>query len=253
MEAEATPEVVVESTILTEEEVKEVVQSTPNEEPKDEVVLPSDAVEDPLANLTHEELLAKVKELSEAKPVEEQVETPDAPPQNLVREYMEKFAENGDALSEADYQDLAAKGYDKDFVDTYIAGVQAANMKAAEELVKDFGGLEQFNKAKLWAKDNWTENEIAVFDKAVSEANASEDKATVKVILNSLMKEFNASSAQPNALIHTNTPPKPEIMGYGSKADMMSDMDDPRYGKDAVYTHKVEDKMGLTDTGAWYK
>ena len=255
MEATEAPQgEVVESTILTKEEVAEVTRPEGQEaKPTDEVVLPSEQVEDPYAGLTQEELLAKIREL-EAKPAEQEApQEQEAPPQNLVKEYMEKFETNGQALTEADYADLASKGYDKEFVDTYIAGIQAANVKAAEELVKDIGGLEKFNEAKLWAQDNWNEQEIAVFDKAIAEANSSEDKATLKVLLNSVMKEYTGSQAKPNAPIHTNTPTKVESLGYDSKAAMMKDMDNPLYGKDAVYTHKVEDKMGLTDTSNWYK
>ena len=159
----------IESAILTPEEVVEVNSDVETQTPED-VVLPSEQGEDPYANLSTEELLAKVRELTaDTQPPKEETTPPEAPPVNVVKDYMAKYEANGNKLSDADYADLEQQGYDKEFVDTYIDGVKASNVKAAEDLVKDIGGLEKFNEAKLWASENWTQDEIAVFDKAIKD------------------------------------------------------------------------------------
>jgi len=245
MEANQETQVNEQSTILSDAEVQQTLEQTTANEA--EVTLPSEEAADELSQLSKEELIAKLKEQT----TKEEDTTNTEVPQTIVDEFTNRFNANNGSFTEQDYSDLAAKGYSKEFVDTYVAGVQAKERAYYESVLEPYGGMKEYADAIVYAQSNWDAEQVATYNKALSTA----DEATTKLLVSSLMKEFKSSKVQPteNGPITQTTQPRVTISkGYETKSDMVKDMNDPRYGKDASYTAKVEEKLINTDTGAWY-
>lgn len=237
-----------QSDILSEEQVNNII----NDEPmngitkEEEVVLPSETKEENAP--TQEQLLEAYNKMKEA---EKKVETTEVPA-NVVESFTKKYLENG-GFTEADYKELAAKGYSKDFVDTYVQGVQAKEVQAFETELKPFGNMNDFNTAVQWAANTWSKEQIESFNKAISTTDAK----TQAFIAGSLIKEMKMTSTtntvNTNQPIHTNTAPRNvSNEGYSTKSEMVKDMNDPRYTTDNAYRARVEQKLIATDTKQWY-
>lgn len=249
---------VPQSTVLTEEEVQQTISDEPVQ--KEEVLLASEKEEqaelpDKFKGKTEAEIVAMYKELEsklgESKPEAPKEEPPAPTPKeaNFLEETLDKYGEDipADVLV-----DLEKKGISKPIIDTIIAGKKAETRNLVDGITKDFGGAEEFNKATAWAKEAWSEAEIASYDKALSQTDGKPE--LVKMVISNLMNSYNGGKpTAPNKPIHTNTAaPKATKGGFTSKADMYKDMEDPLYGKDHEYMSKFQDRMALTDQSTWY-
>jgi len=234
-----------QSIILSEEEINTTLAN--EAEVVDEVQLPSEQTEDEYAGLSKEELIAKLKEKQEAPKEETTEEVPTA----IVEEFSKRFSENSGSFTEKDYADLEAKGYSKEFVDTYIEGAKAKEKAYYEDLLKPYGTMEEYAEAIVYAQTAWDATQIKAFNDALRKADAS----TTSVLVSSLMKEFKSSKVKPTEngpITNTRQPSSQGTRGYETKSDMTKDMNDSRYGKDPSYTAKVEEKLLATDMNAWY-
>lgn len=236
------------SSILTDAEVQHTLNPEPTEG-EGEVSLPSEIIEDELSALSKEELLAKLREQAKETPPEPT--EGDVVPSTIVDEFTTRFNANDGKFTEQDYVDLEAKGYSKEFVDTYVAGVQAKERAYYEGLLEPYGGMKEYADAIVFAKETWDTKQIETYNKALATA----DEATTQLLVSSLIKEYKSSKVTPTEkgpITQTTQPRATSVQGYETKSDMTKDMNDPRYGKDASYTSKVEAKLLATDTAAWY-
>ncbi|MCI4436673.1 MAG: hypothetical protein JHC33_07700 [Ignisphaera sp.] len=217
----------------------------------DNIVLPSEQVEDEDAKLTPDELLAAYKALKATS--KDPVIDPAAPAnENFAEVLTEKYKTNNGVFTEQDYTELAAKGYTKEFIDTYISGAKAAEQVKIEAMISEVGTIEDYSAALLYASTAWNKDQIDTFNGALDGAN----DATTKMLITMLVKEYKgatAAPAAPNAPITTTTSPRASgnVTGYESKSDMTKDINDSRYQSDSAYREKVNQKMYLTDMSAW--
>ncbi len=148
-----------------------------------------------------------------------------------------------DGLSEKSYAELAAAGYSKAFVDSYIKGQEALVDSYVKSVMQFAGGESQFQAvyAHLGANNP---------DAAESLVNALEnrDLSTVKAILNlagaSRTKSFGKPAARSVAKKAIPAAPvRTKQTGFESQAEMISAMSDPRYRTDSKFRAEVERKM----------
>lgn len=239
----------VQSNILSDVELDNILsdeETPPGEVP--EVRLPSDGEDNPEDEL--EALKAKIAELEKQSNENTPEPTPD-----LVSEYVAKYQEQGGELSEADYTELAAKGYSKEFVDTYVQGlnakVTAEQQARVKELAEPYGGEAALQEAIGWAKESWNDTDKKAFNENISNG----DPTVQKLLIASLMREYSVSkqtTPTPNQPIHSNNAPQAPSKGYETKSDMMKDMADPRYRTDAGFNSAVQKKLMDTDQSTWY-
>lgn len=157
-----------------------------------------------------------------------------------------EYAAKGE-LSEASYAKLAEAGYTKRFVDSFVRGQEALAEQYAAGVVRYAGGAEQFNRilSHLEANDKSTKE-------ALESAIIRKDLVTAKAILNLAGRNLGkARGVQPQRTITTQgkpavAAPKVETEGFGSKADMVKAMSDPRYLRDAKYTMEVRAKVAAS-------
>jgi predicted SnoaL-like aldol condensation-catalyzing enzyme len=148
-----------------------------------------------------------------------------------------------DGLSEKSYAELAAAGYSKAFVDSYIKGQEALVDSYVKSVMQFAGGEAQFQAV-------YAHLEVNNPDAAQSLVSALEnrDLSTVKAILNlagaSRTKAFGkpaARSVAKNAI--PAAPVRTKQIGFESQAEMISAMSDPRYRSDSKFRAEVERKM----------
>lgn len=169
-------------------------------------------------------------------------------PTDAIERIQEEY--EGEGISEGSYEELAKAGYSKAFVDSYIKG-QEALVESYVNQIKEFaGGDAKFSQLVTHLETNDGETLEALY-----EAMGRRDLATVKVLINaagvSRSKRFGTKPARTTttkAVPSKAAPSKAE--GFGSQAEMVAAMSDPRYRTDATYRREVEQKVGNTGT-AW--
>jgi hypothetical protein len=214
----------------------------------DEVILPSDAIIEDETFATLEEATAAFKALKEASKAT--TTAPEAPTNvDVLKEITDVLAGKAE-LSAEDYQTLEAKGLTGDFVNTYIEGLKAKEVSKFNDYVKDFGTMEDYAGAIVYAQNNWTEAQINAYNAAINSGNND----LAKLVVGALMKETKiANPIKDNKLIlNTTTPKAPSTTGYATKEDMIRDMSDIRYKTTVAYREKVESKLLNTDQSKWY-
>lgn len=162
-----------------------------------------------------------------------------------VTAYSAEYAEKGE-LSGETYKALEEKGFPRELVDAYIAGVkaqQSENAELAEKEVKAImdgvGGEQGYNKMMQWAADNLTQQEQDAYDKAVS----NPDPLIAKMVVQGLKARYDAAVGTEPKLVMGNRTAEPVVKGYADRSSMIKAMSDKRYGTDPEYTRDVERKL----------
>lgn len=174
-----------------------------------------------------------------AQPEAEEVETETQTPAPVVdvKAVSAEFAEKGE-LSEATYADLAAKGFDKAFVDSFIEGQQARADAVDRRLTEAAGGKEHLDRMFAWASTAMTAAEINTYN--ASFANA--DVNAAEIAIGQLKAKYEAANGRPGSLIEGKAP-SPVADSFSSWAEVTVAMSDPRYSNDPAYRAKVEAKL----------
>lgn len=148
--------------------------------------------------------------------------------------FMDEYAQKG-VLSKESYDKLAAKGISKEIVDGYIEGQKVLAERQAEALFSITGGKDKYMIEIEWAKDNFSKEEIAAFNDAII---GSPQQA--KLAVEGLHARY--TRANPNIIIgDAGGASKGDV--YESRAQMTSDINDPRYQKDPAFRKMVRDKI----------
>ena len=178
------------------------------------------------------------EEAPEAEEAKEAVENAGLDFDALSNEY---YAQG--SLSDEAYETLAKAGIPEDIVNQYISATEQAKDASRNEVMNSVGGEEEYNSMLDWASENLSDAEIDSFNNAVS----SEDFDTINLAVKGL------SAMRGNS---TGMEPKRNLSGsvgsetggtYNSVAEMMTDMNDPRYAKDPAFRSKVENKLSRSN------
>lgn len=203
-------------------------------EKKDEVK-PTDEKKEPTA----EEKAAEDKLKEDA----EKAKTPELP--KHLEKFNAEFAEKGE-LSAESYTELAEKhGLSKDYVDTFIQGVQAKQAAYFKAVYDEVGGTEEkFNEVSAWATANVPKAEL----EAINEALASHNPTKAALATRGLYAKFQeANGKEPNLLGGGNEGADSNITKFASLAQVTEAMRDPRYAKDPAYRAVVEKRLAISD------
>ncbi|APU03055.1 capsid assembly protein [Pectobacterium phage PP47] len=154
-----------------------------------------------------------------------------------------------DGISEQSYEELAAAGYSKAFVDSYIKGQEALVDGYVRQVQQMAGGEEKFTNIMSHLES--TNKEAA---ESLYAALAARDLATVKGILNlageSRAKKFGKPAER--SVTQRATPSKAAVVkaeGFGSSEEMVKAMSDPRYRTDSKFRQEVEQKVAASSFG----
>tara|TARA_B100001142_G_scaffold94267_2_gene96082 strand:- start:5615 stop:6382 length:768 start_codon:yes stop_codon:yes gene_type:complete len=153
----------------------------------------------------------------------------------------DEFAENGE-LSQQSYDDLAKAGIPNEIVNSYIQA-QTAQMEVAQSKVYDsVGGQDAYQSMISWAGEALSESEIDAYNAAVN----SNDMAQVELAVNGLKSRFSLSEGQePTTSISGNV--SAPGGAYRSLAELMDDMQSPKYRDDSAFRSDVEAKLSRSN------
>jgi hypothetical protein len=181
-----------------------------------------------------EEVSVDSSESSET-PQEDPQETPQDS-QQAFGKFHEEWASSG-KLSESSYDELKQMGIPREYVDQYIKGIAVLQEQGTAAVYSSVGGEEKYNQMTAWAADNFSEDEIEAYNKAIES-----DPQSQKFALNSLKARFEAASGNSEPKFMSSAA-KASKQGFQSTAEMVRAMSDPRYKTDPAYRAEVERKV----------
>lgn len=148
-----------------------------------------------------------------------------------------KFAEKG-SLEDADYEALEKSGIKRETVDKYIEGQQALVAQYETKVMAEFGSAETYSEMTQWAAQNLSEAQIDLFNEAVESGNV--EKAVFAI--NGLKSQYVAANGSEPGRMIDGTPTSTK-QGYQSEAEMLRDMEDPRYWSDTAFREECDRKF----------
>ena len=162
----------------------------------------------------------------------------------------EYFMENNGTLSDEMYTELNNAGFNKAMVDSYLSGVrsevgyEAAQVTEAPvlsdaevaEVHSIAGGKQGYEQLMAWASDNISDADAKNFDEVVETGN----KAAVTFAVKALFGQYEDAVGRDSTLVTGKAAPADV---YKSMAQVVSDMNDPRYDRDEAYRDEVQEKL----------
>ena len=148
-----------------------------------------------------------------------------------------EFDENGE-LSQQSLQALEKAGYPKAVVDAYIAGLEATVNKFVST-VKSFAGGDKGYEELARYLQTQPKEVIDGFNAAIESGNLNQ----IKLTINGIKANMRANYGTSNPTIMSGQQGATLTTGYTSQEEMIKDMSDPRYQKDAKFTREVMRKV----------
>ena len=162
----------------------------------------------------------------------------------------EYFVENNGTLNDEMYADLNKAGFNKTMVDSYLEGVrQQVGIETAQtesapmltdaevaEVHAIAGGKQGYEQLMAWAGENVSDADAKNFDEVVETGN----KAAVTFAVKALFGQYEDAVGRDSNLVTGKAAPADV---YRSMAQVVSDMNDPRYDRDEAYRDDVQAKL----------
>jgi len=176
---------------------------------------------------------------AEDKPVEgndlkikakEEVQT-----ENSLDAFYTEYSEKG-SLTEESYTKLSSMGINKETVDAYISGQEALAQQYTASIVSTVGGQENYNNMVQWAAENLSKSEIDAFNNTVD--NGSLEQAQLAIA--GVNSKYQANTKEPNLFSGQKSESN---VGYESVAQMLTDINNPKYKEDSAFRKSVEAKV----------
>lgn len=154
---------------------------------------------------------------------------------NSLDKFYTEYANDG-GLSENSYSELAKMGINRQTVDAYISGQEALQQQHTASIMSTVGGQENYNNMVQWASQNLSKSEIEAFNKTVDTGTIEQAQLAIAGI----NAKYQANTREPNLFsghkADTNE-------GYESVAQMLTDINNPKYQTDSAFRRKVESKV----------
>ena len=151
----------------------------------------------------------------------------------LETEYM-----NNGSLSQQSYETLEKAGYPKAVVDGILAGWEAASTRFVNDVYALAGGQEEFARIQQFVSSQ-NQDVINAFNATLDSENIMQIRMALEGIKGQMVKQYGTQRPS----IVGNAAPSVDRSGYESTDEMIKDMADPRYQKDAKFTREVYRKV----------
>ena len=166
----------------------------------------------------------------------------------------EYFVENNGTLTDEMYTDLNKAGFNKAMVDSYLEGVRnqvgfettqtkSAPMLSDTEVAEVHsiaGGKQGYEQLMAWAGDNISDADAKNFDEVVETGN----KAAVTFAVKALFGQYEDAVGRDSNLVTGKATPADV---YRNMAQVVSDMNDPRYDRDEAFRDDVQEKLARSN------
>lgn len=153
----------------------------------------------------------------------------------------QEWADNGELSAESYKAIEDSYGFDKDFVDNYIAGQQARVDNIRNSAFEVVGGEQNYMTMIEWAKVNLSPSEIAALNQNLQSTNID----SVKTGVEALSSKYKSANGQRADLVSGDKSGGSD--GFRSWAEVTEAMRDPRYKKDHAYRADVEAKVAASN------
>ena len=201
----------------------------------------AEALAEAYANLERD-FHASREEAQQKTEAAEDVNTPEPSElvSNTVNDASNEYFETGQ-LSEKTYSDLEKAGISRELVDMYIEGYNSVSTQQANALKEEVGGEENYSAMADWAATALTDDEQEVFNNVVE----SGDTKAATMAIRGLYARFIADGGQPANLIQGDTAGA-GVTPFGSTAQVVQAMNDPRYADDPAYRAHIEKRLAIS-------
>ena len=207
-------------TQVTKEETKEDTQTKTEESKKEETS--KDSKED-----TKED----TKDETEKVDVDSQ-----------INDLVNKFLDSDGKLSEEEKAELAKTGLSDELFLALANGVEATREAADQKVYESVGGRETYDRMLDFAKENFSEEQKEAFNDALFSGN--EHLAQLAVAgLKATMDSVNKAPERKVEASGTTTATK----GFETQQELISAMNNRKYGYDSNYTKEVDAKRSKTN------
>lgn len=158
----------------------------------------------------------------------------------LTREYAEKGA-----LSPESLKALETAGFSQTHVTNYVEGLKAKQAQTRQEFAEVAGGEEHLVNVLKWAETNLPAEEQKAYN-ALLEAN---NMVAAKIMLKDIAGRYTAAAGEAPELVDAEPiPGAAGIKPFGSQAEVIAAMNDPRYKQgDPAYHRKVQMRLSISD------
>lgn len=147
-----------------------------------------------------------------------------------------EYEEHG-ALSNQTYADLAKAGFSKNMVDTFIAGIEAANDRFVNAVYGYAGGEAEYQKVAQYIGSKG-KADVDSFNALLETGNLS----AIKMVIAGAKAEMTLRNGTVNPSVIGGAAGV-QVGGYANEMEMTKAMSDPRYGVDEAYTKTVQEKL----------
>jgi hypothetical protein len=201
----------------------------------------AEALAEAYANLERD-FHASREEAQQQTEAAEDVNTPEPSElvSNTVNDASTEYFETGQ-LSDKTYADLEKAGISRELVDMYIEGYNSVSNQQANALKEEVGGEENYSAMADWAATALTDDEQEVFNNVVE----SGDQKSAVMAIRGLYARFIADGGQPAKLIQGETAGA-GVTPFGSTAQVVQAMNDPRYADDPAYRAHIEKRLAIS-------
>jgi len=152
-----------------------------------------------------------------------------------------EYWENG-GLSEESYEVLQEAGIPRELVDQYAQGQEALLESTRQQVYGSVGGEDNYESMLGWATDNLDDGAIDAFNTAVNSGDMNQTMMAVQ----GLQARYSAdATVEPSRTVGGQ--PVTGGASYRSVAEMMQDMNDPRYQNDPAFRADVEQKLSRSN------
>jgi len=162
-------------------------------------------------------------------------------------EMNDHFYENDGTITEEMYDQLNEAGFSDETIDAYLGGLRnelgyddAASVLSESEIsdIKDIaGGDEGYAEVVQWASENLPEEDVLAFDEVINTAN----QAAVRFAVKALVGQYEDAVGRTPELVTGKQSSTGQA--YRSMAEVVRDMNDPRYDNDDAYRMDVMRKL----------
>lgn len=145
-------------------------------------------------------------------------------------------------LSEESYEVLQEAGIPRELVDQYAQGQEALLESTRQQVYGSVGGEDNYESMLGWATDNLDDGAIDAFNTAVNSGDMNQTMMAVQ----GLQARYSAdATVEPSRTVEGQ--PVTGGASYRSVAEMMQDMNDPRYQNDPAFRADVEQKLSRSN------
>ena len=155
--------------------------------------------------------------------------------ENALDAFYKEYADNG-SLTEESYEKLNQMGLTKEVVNAYISGQEALAQQHNASIMSSVGGEENYKNMVAWASQNLSKGEIDAFNNTVD--NGSLEQAQLAIA--GVNAKYQANTREPNLFSGQKSESN---VGYESVAQMLTDINNPKYKEDSAFRKQVEAKV----------